>query len=344
MPHRRLLFAALSALLVLGGAAAGGEIVARALGAKPYGHRTALLPWAEPHPVLGWANREGVHRADDPGRSEMAFWAGGRRASRPDETLPKESSLRAVLVGGSWFQGFGVVDRETFAWRLGELLPYARFDNYGTGGYGTLQSLMRVELVARTTDPAPDLLVYGFASFHDVRNVQTYQWASGLRDRSGQRLAPPRASIEAGRVVRHPPGALPDWPLERLSGLVAALHEAWFRHALRDRNAQVQPVTQRLLWQMQQAADQIGSRLLVMLIYGFDELDPYVLDMARRRVDFVDCRYPEDPRQRRLRVGGTGHPNAIVHDYWARCLAARIEGRSPPQRPPASSTQASPRR
>lgn len=66
----------------------------------------------------------------------------GRRATpvRPD-------AARAVLLFGDSFTfGDGVEDRETFAWRLGELLgPDWQVFNYGVSGYGAHQALALIE-------------------------------------------------------------------------------------------------------------------------------------------------------------------------------------------------------
>jgi hypothetical protein len=347
MSQRGLLFATLTTLLVVVAIFGAGEIVARVLGVKPYAMSGGVVPWSTPHLALGWTNRAGGYLADEPGKVRMNFWSDGRRASRRE--VESAAPRSALIVGGSWTQGFGVADEETFAWRAGEMLPSFRFDNYASGGYGTLQSLISVELLGVADGVRPDWIVYGFASFHGERNVQTYAWASGLRDRSGQRFAPPRARLDGDRIERFPPSLMRDWPLERASALVRALHDTWYRLKMRGRDEQVVPVTQRLLWQMHVAAERLDSKLLVMLIFGFKELEPYARSMARQGIALVDCRYPEDPFQPHLRVGGSGHPNAQVHEHWATCLTdwLRLNGDSPETTQsdaPPESTQASPRR
>ena len=72
------------------------------------------------------------------------------------------------------------------------------------------------------------------------------------------------------------------------------------------------------------------ARLLVAILYGDDdEIDRYVDDWRRHAIAHVDCRVPGDPWQPGLRVGGTGHPNAIAHAHWARCLGDWLVAQPP---------------
>jgi hypothetical protein len=335
---RSLVFALVTAVVSLSIVGAAGELLARAAGREPWRASLDDEPWSTPHPVLGWINREGTSHANEPGRAAMTFWSGGRRRSRPSEAAPARAQRQALLVGGSWFQGHGVSDQDTFAWKLGESHRDWRFDNLGTGGYGTLQAAMSAELAVREQRARPDLVVYGFATFHGMRNVSTWAWIDGLRDRSGHRLIPPRAAFSEGRVVRLPPGTpLSSWPLERHSALVRTLHEALVARALREREAWVAPITRHLLHGLRVQSERDGARLLVMVIFGGDELAPYLSHMSRRGLDWIDCRHPGDPFAPELRVGGIGHPNGRVHDFWARCLGDALDAFDAPPRAASAS-------
>jgi hypothetical protein len=284
-----------------------------------------VLPWAVPHAQLGWVNGPGVHPSHDPGRVPMTFWPGGRRASRPSP----ERGLRTrevVLIGGSWFAGFGVSDDQTFAWRVGEQLPDLAVENYGTGGYGTYQSWKMLRLLAANDAIEPDLVVYGLASFHGMRNVLTWQWANGLRDLAGQRLAAPHVVLDGDVMLEQPPTTVPGWPLERRSALVRAIHDTWFRWQLRDRDEQVLAAMIQIVIEMEKVSAELGARFLVMTLLPAD--DPRLFDdpFDELGIEHIDCTYPEDPTLPHLRVGGSGHPNEIVHAHWAGCLTDWIEG------------------
>lgn len=319
MRQRRTLFPLLTAAGVVLLSALGGEAVARWLGARPYESEATTLPWATPHPQLGWVNREGVHASHDPGAVPMTFWRGSQRATRPSPERGSHSR-EVALLGGSWFAGFGVRDDQTFAWRAGQWLPDVAFQNYGTGGYGTYQSWRMLRILAANDVVEPDLVVYGLTSFHGMRNVLTWQWANGLRDLSGQRLAAPHVRIDGDRMIEQPPTTIPGWPLESRSALSRALHDAWFRWHLRDRDAQIVKAMLQLVIEMKKTSEQLGARFLVMTL--LPAKDPMLFDgpFDELGIDHIDCTYPGDPTLPHLRVGSTGHPNEIVHEHWARCL------------------------
>lgn len=320
--QRRLAFAVITALFSLASIAVVGELVARSAGRTPWRAGLETDAWSTPHPVLGWINRAGTNLSNEAGNVPMTFWDGGRRRSREHPTPPAAATRQAVLVGGSWTQGYGVRDEQTFAWKAGELLPDWHFENFGTGGYGTLQSAMSAELGIDEGRIEPELVVYGFATFHAMRNVQTFNWVDGLRDRSGERLIPPRAAFEGGHIVRRAPGTpLRNWPLEGVSALVRTVHESAVRQALLERETWIAPAMRRLIRDLDQHSHENNARFAVMTLFGEAELQGVQEHLRRNGIDEIDCRYPSDPYAPELRVGGTGHPNEIVHAYWAKCLS-----------------------
>jgi len=339
-----LVVALLAVLLV------AGEWLARREQLAPLPARLREEAWARPDPMLGWVPRAGVFHAEESGRAAMTFLPGGRRATRARPDPPPDARVEVVLVGGSWTAGYGVRDDETFGWLLGEALPEVRVENLGAGGYGTLQSGMRAELAYAQRRIAPDVVVYGFATFHAMRNVDTAAWARGLWSTTGQRLAPPRAELVAAppadaggdasgageRLVVHPPQTLPAWPLERHFALVRVLHARWLEFAWRERERQAPAVTQRLLRRFASSVRRMGAEPVVMVLFGDDELRPYLQELHDGGVATLDCRFPDDPKSAALRVGGTGHPNATVHRYWADCLRRHLKHRVLPRFAPGA--------
>ena len=334
----------IAGLLLVG----GGEIVARVSGARPHEAVPNPHPWAEKHPVLGWVNRAGRVPSHEAGHAPMTFWAGGRRASRPDPAVG-DAATRVWLVGGSFTQGYGVPDDQTFAWLLDAGLPELAVENYGTGGYGTYQSLLLLEQLFATQAVAPDLVIYGFVSFHAARNVQTYQWLEALRDNAGRRFASPYVALRDGVLYRQPSASIQNWPLEQRSALVHALHAGWYRWALRDRDAQSLPATLALLGEMDALVRRSGARLLVAAL--FDGGEPPIFEGTALAAlaggeSSVNCTHPKGLyRSPELRVGGTGHPNHRVHAYWADCIGswldAHLPGLAPRESAPRSRRQGS---
>ncbi len=295
------------------------ELSTRAFGIRPYNISMFNKPWAEPHPSLGWKNRGGTYNSTEPGHAPMAFWADGRRANRATQT--KTANHRAILIGCSFTQGYGVGDNETFSYLLDKKYPGITFDNYGTGGYGTVQSLLMARHVFNETS-VPDLAIYGYIPGHMDRNVASASWASALKDATGKNISAPHAVVTGAKVEYQPMSVIEPWPLERHSVLMAMLHKGWLRVKLRKRPEQKLLVTQHVITEMRDFVAGSGkSRLLVAILVDDGQMSTF---MRGQGIEYVNCAHPSYGKGPGLSVGGVGHPNHILHEYWAECISKWI--------------------
>ncbi len=323
-------------ILLLVSIAAGlavGEVAARLVGIRPIAALPLPVQVAVEHPTLGWVNRPGVHLSWDTGNAPMTFWLDGRRATRAAPDAPPEAHAQVALIGGSFTQGYGVADEHAFGWLLDARFPDLGVDNYGTGGYGTYQSLMLLEQLFREADFRPRLVIYGFAAFHGERNVGAYRHVVTLRTQVGERLAPPHVLIAQDALTHRDPFYIRGWPLEDRSALVSLVHLIQLRWTLRGREQQIEPVTQRLLERMDRLARDRGGRLLVAILEGHprgrEGQAPYARFLQDQGIAYVDCIHPEYGNDPRLRLGGSGHPSPVLHAAWADCIAAWISANVP---------------
>jgi len=273
--------------------------------------------WSEPDSRLGWRNRPGVFESSEAGNIPMTFRHDRQRASGSSNVA---GAPRVDVLGDSITQGYGVADRETYVWRLGELLPGISFENLGVGGYGTYQSLLVQQ--TRAGDP-PHLTVYGFFGDHRFRNVAHLSWVRALRDAGGHNIVPPHVTVADGVLVRHEGRIDAAWPLERHSAIVTELHRAWQRFEFRGRRDHARPATELLIAEMAATAKSAASAFLVLLLA--DAPDWLIPALAARGIAYADCREPEFERDPGLRIGGVGHPTAARHAAWAACLAPSVE-------------------
>lgn len=325
--RRETSFAFALVLVVLAVALVAAELIARFLGAVPFSTMTSgRHRWAQEDDVLGWANKPGTFLSHEDGKTPMTFWDGGRRATRREVLPSPQVQKQVVLIGASFTQGYSVRDDQTFAWQIDAALPHASVENYGTGGYGTYQSLLLLERLFETGRIEPDLVVYGFPYFTSGRNVAPYEWQVALRLVGPQRYSPPHVVLENSRLEFRPASALTNWPLEHRLAAVRAFHDSYNQWSLGDRNAMVVPATLQLLSRMRDMVERAGSRLLVAVLDGSGETDEYGRFMKQNGIPYVDCTYPESVLSTpRLKIGGVGHPNQIPHAYWAACIGERIE-------------------
>ena len=306
---------ALVAALVFG----GGEAIARLTRARAFSVRSAdHIGWAKPDPVLGWRNNPGVHPADEGPHEPMTILPDGSRATG----TPPGAGPTVLIVGCSYAEGYGVRDDETFAWKLQQRFPQLCIRDFGVPGYGTYQSLVLLRELIERQGVQPALVIYGFLPFHADRNVLTYSMLEAFRAFGGERFSPPHAESRNGELTAFPPFAVPDWPLEEHSALITLLHQAELRVRLANREKQRAQVTSLLLAQMEKLVEGAHGRLLVATLWnGGPDPETYrriTMDMRQAGIGQLDVTYAgAETRPEKILVGGTGHPGAIIHSWWA---------------------------
>lgn len=282
-----------------------------------------------PDPVLGWRNREGryvipPYHPDD-GNITYTFLEDGRRATAPPRNGDPGAGDSLVVVGGSFAQGFAISDEETLAWKLQQRFPRLNVLNYGTGGYGTYQSLLTLERVLPTLK-SPRFVVYGFIDDHDLRNVADESWLYNLARMSSRgHVDTPYVSLARdGSLVRHRPERYPIWPLIQVSVLMDAAERAYMKLATRGRYKARREATESLLLEMDRLARRHGASLLVVFLFGEEEtMNRYGAFLDKHGIDVADCNFPAAPE---LSVRGEGHPNGKLNTLWAECIAADLRG------------------
>jgi hypothetical protein len=282
----------------------------------------------EPEPELGWWMKPGeyVMPAALPG-APSTRWTILPDHSRATRAQPVEGGTRLALVGCSYTQGWAVSDTDTFAWKLQERFPQLDIGNYGTGGYGTLQSLLMLERLFDRPNP-PRLVIYGLIELHELRNVADPDWqmSQSLFARRGE-IELPYCTIESdGSLRRHPPEGFPHWPLREQLATVAQLEFRYNRWRGAGRSAQARQVTEQLLLEMQRLCERHGAVLLVALLdFNHEEAKAHYTRFLRDHgVDAVDC---TSPVTRDLVVPLDGHPNGRMHTRYADCVSDALRTR-----------------
>lgn len=337
-PARRRTFVALAAVGSVALVLVAGEVLARLAGFAPWRvpARAAAEPkHHEPDPVLGWRNQAGrfvIRYRQGPSRElRMTFLPDGRRLT----VTPPGATRSLVLVGDSFTQGWAVSDDETYAWRLQERFPEVAVLNYGVGGFGTYQSLLRLAQVLPAA-PSPAAVVYGFIEEHEARNVAGAQWLETIA-RFAYRgpAALPYATLAAdGALVPHGPVTWPSFPLRRVSALATFAERLWVRARAHRRFAERGATTEALIGEMAALAATRGAPLVVAIFLAEPAtVERYRAALEPRGIFVADCSFPLTPE---LQVPGEGHPNPTAHARYADCLARLlgerfgwIDGRGP---------------
>lgn len=321
----RFVLAVLSTLAAFGGA----EWVVRARGGTPW--VTPAAREGEPaihefDPELGWHNKQGVYRvAPYTHRAPptcVTIWSGGRRATSPQCPEPGSRARRVVVVGCSYTQGWAISDDETYSWRLQERFPEAEFFNYGTAGFGTLQSLIALERHYRDAGDA-DVVLFGLSSVHAERNLGEATWLRTLAfGAARQHVWAPWADLdEHGDLRRHSLVRYPSLPWHESSALVALAERAYanWRHPARE--SERFETTWKLVLALRDCAQAHGSTFVVAALGWSPGIQPYCRELERAGIPFVTCEPTFSPR---LFVRGEGHPNGKMNEIWAEWMAPLV--------------------
>lgn len=301
-------------------AIASVEVLLRVAGRGPW-RPLRTYPYDPPpdvfHPILGWQSRPGVH--EFPGLGRYRIWPDGARAT---SLTPGEHGPRVIVTGDSFTMGWGVGDQETFSWRLQERYPSVDVRNYGTAGYGTYQSLLRLKLALKSRRDAPTLALYGFTELQELRNVGTLasMYVNAIANRAPVYL--PFCLLRADEALEHhAPETYPRWPGATRSAAVNALQHfsAWVR--MHGRERQARPVTEQLLKAMHRTARARGAEVFVVLLAAEESRSHWIEVLGERDVPFIDCHERLTPDRI---IPGDRHPNAITHGRWTECIAGRV--------------------
>jgi hypothetical protein len=278
------------------------------------------IVWHQPDSELGWRNKPGVHSippySPSGPRVIMTFLEDGSRKTR--ETSSSDARKQVYLLGGSFTQGFAISDWETFAWKLQSKYPRYDFKNFGTGAYGTYQSLLLLEELLRSNKP-PDKVIYFFIGHHEYRNVGSASWLRQLLAYKGQALTPFATIGADGSLIRHEPESYPWNSIGEISALARLLIHKYTSFRLRGRKAQRQLVTELLLREMKDLAVKHRSEFAVVMLTGTRELQSrYKNFFEESNIAFVNCAFPltDDKRVK----GENRHPNGIMTTIYAQCI------------------------
>jgi hypothetical protein len=297
----------------------------RLAGREPWSsaHRDTTEPTMhEPHAVLGWKGAEGNYVVPPyaPGGSAFRFSLdanGSRRTSAED----KVSGNEVLTVGGSFTQGWAIGDEESFAWKLQERFPSFNFINYGTGGYGTYQSLLVLERELPRLK-SPRLVIYSYTHHHQFRNVAPASWLRGLArfSRRGMVEVPYVTLGPDDSLVRNPPEGYSSWPLRTYSSTITSIEEIYMARKTAGRLDQNRQVTEQLLLEMVEITRQHGADLLVVVLQApRPVMRHYFRFLSPHSVPFADC-----TRVPLTHVVGEGHPDGKTHTLWTNCISSAV--------------------
>jgi hypothetical protein len=242
--------------------------------------------------------------------------ADGLRITHPPGAQPGRPEL--WIFGCSYTQGWGLSDEETYSWLIQRDMPGIEVVNFGTGAYGTVQSMLQLR-EALENRPAPRIAVLAYSSMHDERNTAMRRWLKGLAPYNRLVTALPYARLDREGKLRLAMRRLEyrEFPLMRYSALVHFLemkHNDFQVAFSRSRE-----VSRALILEMNRECGERGVEFAVAGI-GSDPDTRRMLDFCRRQgirtadisVGLSQAGYTLLPFDR--------HPSAVANQEYARKL------------------------
>jgi hypothetical protein len=278
--------------------------------------------WSMPDPELGWINKPGTPKAIGDGDVHMTFLDHGRRATRAD---PPVGGIPVMIIGGSNAQSYGVADADTFAWRLGLRATRLSIENFGNGGYGTVQALMLAERALKDfyREVKPKVILLAFDDAHILRNVSDQSWIFTISDFEGRYAAPPHFRLKNGTLEFHPYRSIGFWPLETASSAVTLLHNVWLQSFAYNTKDQAMAVTRDVLSRLAALAKANSAVFAVAVLEDNTGVTPALF--ADAAFPHVDCSAPGRADRSAYYIAANGHPNAALHAHFADCIGEWLD-------------------
>ena len=279
--------------------------------------------WSIPDQDVGWVNKSGVSLSIEDGNAPMTFWSYGRRASRKFDKF-ENYYLDIMLSGGSNAQSYGVEDEKTFAFLLGNTFPGVRFENFGTGGYGTVQSYLLAKRTLKSfyINKKPDLIILTISDSHFNRNVSDYSWMRNISDKNGYYVSPPHYRLKNDEVEFYPFKVLRPWVLETYSSILTLSHFLFNKYISYNTSMYSKEMTLFALQKFQEVALQNQSDFLVLILEDYTGKADFLLKTSG--INYLNCSGFEKTNPKLYLLGGGSHPNHRFHKHYAKCLEVWI--------------------
>jgi len=274
-------------------------------------------------PVLGYTHIPGTFRVilDDNYEFRVTHLQNYLRITHPLGTYHGSPAKPEIWIFGcSFVHGWLMNDEQTFPWLLQEKMPEHEIVNFGTGGYGTLQSLLQFKQAIGNRRPEVAVIVYG--SFHDARN--TFLRYRRKYVASLNKLGPlrqPYARLDRQGRLRYGMATVEyvEFPLMRRSALSHYIENAYI--GIEDRLYDSHAVSKAIIKEFSLVCKEAGVPLIVAGIIA-DPLTNDMLEYCRqegiRTADIsVDLARPEN-----IVIPGDLHPSASANRRYAEKLYA----------------------
>ena len=303
------------------------EISMRALGIMPWKYNLIQSSFSGEKifiedSELGWISAEKVNLVN-PNFKLTIDENGARKSGLVRENFDKS----IIVIGGSFAQGWGVNDEETFSSKLEKKYSNLKVYNYGQGGYGTIQSLLLLKKKIQEKEMRK-LVIYTFIDHHEFRNAARMSWLRTLAtlSESGNVKLPYGTIGEEDQLLIKPPISNLDFPFKDKFSIITVLEKAISKNMSKEhfpndrtRKKQQEIITKKAIVEMKNVANSFNTNFLIIMLdaVNYDVLHKYENFFIRNKINFVDCHIP---LMNEMVIVGDYHPSPKAHSHYSECL------------------------
>ncbi len=306
------------------------EFLSRFVGVSPWQYAESDNPIIyESDESLGWKAKEGSYlinlKSSPKSKMRISIGEKGNRLSGRANLNPKNPSI--IFIGGSFTQGWGINDQDTFASKIQDYYKDFYVYNFAQAGYGGVQSLATLDQQIKQIKQTK-LVVYGFIEHHEYRNVARSSWLATLSkySRRGYSENPkiPYATIDENDNLKiYPPISYLHLPLREKSAIITLIEKVYMKQISRKRKEFQKPVTKRIILEMSEISKKNDSEFLVVILDWSNNFsnNEYKNYLKSKNINYVDCKISLNEA---TLVPGDYHPNGKGHSLYKDCINSFI--------------------
>jgi hypothetical protein len=276
---------------------------------------------------LGWVAKKGIYELNINSnvKSKIKFTIedGGNRQTSIDNL--KKNNI--FFIGGSFTQGWGVNDDNTFAHLIQNKFNNYKVYNFAQSGYGGVQSLLLLKRKLKNYK-STKLIVYGFIEHHEQRNVARKNWLETLLrySKRGYDQIPkvPYASInKKGKLIYHKPVGYIMLPLREKFASIVLIEKFYMKQTTKYRKKNQKAITKKIFIELNNVAKKNNTNFLIVNLSSSNKNyeNEYKNFLSENKIDYVNCNFF---LSKDLLVKNDFHPNEKAHSLYSKCISSYI--------------------
>ena len=277
-------------------------------------------------PIIGWELKEGEYTYKPISEENNKFKITITKDLYRHSGNIQQEKNDIIFLGGSNTFGHGVNDKETFSSLIQEKIKKYNIKNYGTAGYGTYQSLLKLKKIL-SKDNNIKYIVAVYNSSHEIRNTGSEEWLRRLSQNKTHVYLPFVSVDKKNELKEHKPVKYIDLPLRQKFIIIRKIEKKIMEAIFYSPKNNPTKATIKIFDEMNNLAKSNASKLIILKIHMKENIkDDYRVFFKKNNIEFIDCFLPgnENFVANNLIFKNDGHPNKKAHALYAECIFKKL--------------------